>query len=69
VLRWLIRLVGKFVLFSLAVIGGARAYSWLYGYDEEMRAWAQENRPLVTLLLLLSLIMYAMYVWLDEHNE
>jgi hypothetical protein len=53
-------------LFCIFVIGGARAFSWLFGYDDEMKIWAAENRPLVAIVLVLSAIMYAMYVWLEE---
>jgi len=55
-----------FFLFTLVVIGGARAYSWLFGYDDEMKIWASQNRPAITLVLVLSAIIYAMYDWLEQ---
>jgi hypothetical protein len=45
---------------------GARAYSWLFGYDDEMKVWASQNRPLILLVLGLSGIVYAMYDWLED---
>jgi hypothetical protein len=51
------------------VIGGSGAYSWLLGYDDEMKAWAAANRPLIVVILVLSAIIYAMYVWLDENTQ
>jgi hypothetical protein len=69
VLRWLRQFLTRFALFSVFVIGAARAYSWLFGYDDEMKAWAAQNRPIIALVLVLSAIMYAMYVWLDEDHQ
>lgn len=66
VLQWLIGYIRRYVLFSVVVIGAAQAYSWLFGYDDEMRAWAVQNRPLILLVLILSAIIYAMYDWLEE---
>jgi hypothetical protein len=34
-----------------------------------MKAWAAHNRPIIALVLALSAIMYAMYVWLDEEHR
>jgi hypothetical protein len=56
----------RFFLFTVVVIGAARAYSWLFGYDDEMKAWASQNRPAITLVLVLSAIIYAMYDWLEQ---
>jgi hypothetical protein len=30
-------------LFCIFVIGGARAFSWLFGYDDEMKIWAAQK--------------------------
>jgi hypothetical protein len=68
VLRWLIAFLRRFIVFSVVVIGAARAYSWLLGYDDEMKIWAVENRALIILVLGLSAIMYAIYTWLDEDH-
>lgn len=68
-LRWLIRFLTRFFLFSVVVIGAARAYSWLFGYDDEMKAWAGQNRPIISIVLFLSAIVYAMYRWLDEEHN
>ena len=68
VLRWLVRFITRFIMFSVVVIGASRAYSWLFGYDDEMKAWAAQNRPIMAVVLVLSAIMYAMYVWLDEDH-
>ena len=65
-IRWLLQFLQRFFLFCIFVIGGARAFSWLFGYDDEMKVWAAQNRPLVAIVLVLSAIMYAMYVWLEE---
>lgn len=65
-LRWFLRFVKRYVLFTVVVIGGARVYSWLFGYDDEVKAWAVDNRPTIVLILVLSAIIYGMYVWLDE---
>ena len=51
------------------MIGAAQAYSWLYGYEEEVRAWAAGNRPLITVVLVLSAILYAMYDWLEDPHR
>lgn len=68
-LGWLIRFLTRFFLFSVVVIGAARAYSWLFGYDDEMKAWAGQNRPIISIVLFLSAIVYAMYRWLDEEHN
>ena len=68
-LRWLWGFLKRYVLFTLAVIGLARAYSWLFGYDDEVRAWAAANRPLIAIVLTLSAIVYAMYDWLEENER
>jgi uncharacterized membrane protein len=65
-MRWLIDFLRRFFLFCVFTIGGARAFSWLYGYDDEMKVWAAHNRPLITLVLVLSAVMYAMYDWLEQ---
>ena len=64
--RWIFGFLRRFFLFSIVVIGGARAYSWLFGYDDEMKVWASQNRPLILLVLGLSGIVYAMYDWLED---
>lgn len=69
VLRWLVGFVRRFVVFSVVVIGAAQSYSWLFGYDEEMRAWASQNRPVIAIVLILSAIIYAMYDWLEEDRR
>jgi hypothetical protein len=57
VLRWIFNFLRRFILFSVVVIGGARAYSWLLGYDDEMQIWAAANRPAIILVLSMSAIM------------
>jgi hypothetical protein len=69
VLKWIWEFLKRYVLFSVTVLAGARVYSWLFGYDNEVQAWTTENRPLIVLLLVLSAIMYGMYVWLDEEGK
>lgn len=69
VIRWLWTFLWRYVVFSIVVISGARAYSWLFGYDDEVKAWAIENRPTIVLMLTLSAIIYAMYVWIDENTK
>jgi hypothetical protein len=69
VLRWFFGFLTRWVLFNIAVIGIAQAYSWLYGYDDEVKAWAASNRPLITVLLVLGVIAYAMYDWLEHHDR
>jgi len=66
VLDWIWKFIKRYVLFSVTVLAAARVYSWLFGYDSEVQAWTSENRPLIALLLVLSAIVYGMYVWLDE---
>jgi len=66
VIRWLLGFLKRFVLANVFILGIARAYSWLYGYDDEVKAWAAANRPLVNVVLILSAIAFAMYAWLDE---
>ena len=68
-IRWLWTFLWRYVVFSIVVIGGARAYSWLFGYDDEVKVWAIENRPTIVLMLTLSVIIYAMYVWIDENTK
>lgn len=68
-LNWFGRLLWRYLLFSIAVIAGARAYSWLFGYDDEVKAWTVENRPTIILMLTLSAIIYAMYLWIDENTK
>ena len=65
-IRWLFRFLKRFVLANVFLIGIARAYSWLLGYDDEMKIWAATNRPLISVVLIISAIIYAMYAWLDE---
>jgi len=69
VLSWLWTYLRRFVLFTVVVIGGARAYSWLLGYDDEVKVWASANRPIILLVLALSAIVYAMYFFLDESTK
>jgi hypothetical protein len=69
VLRWFFGFLFRYFLFSLAVIGAARAYSWLYGYDDEVKVWASQNRLAITLFLVLAAIIYAMYDWLDHEDD
>jgi len=59
-LRWFVDFLRRFIVFSVVVLGAARTYSWLLGYDDEMKAWAAENRPMILLVLVPSGIMYAM---------
>jgi hypothetical protein len=68
VFRWLLRFLQRYLLFSVTVLAGAQAYSWLFGLDDQMRAWASANRPLIGLVVVLSMVIYAMYVWLDENT-
>jgi hypothetical protein len=65
-LRWFVDFLRRFIVFSVVVLGAARAYSWLLGYDDEMKAWAAQNRPMILLVLVLSAITYAMYTWLED---
>jgi hypothetical protein len=69
VLNWIWKFVRRYVLFSVTVLAGARVYSWIFGYDNEVQAWTSENRLLIVVILVLSAIMYAMYVWLDEEGQ
>jgi hypothetical protein len=42
-IRWLLQFLQRFFLFCIFVIGGARAFSWLFGYDDEMKIWAAQK--------------------------
>jgi hypothetical protein len=64
--RWLLLFLRRFVLFCVVVIGAARAFSWLFAYDDEVKLWVSQNRSVIVLVLVLSAIMYAMYDWLEE---
>lgn len=68
-LRWLYGFLKRYVVFTLAVIGLSRAYSWLFAMDDEVKAWVSQNRPLVGLVLALSALVYAMYDWLEDKER
>lgn len=67
--RWFRGFLKRYIVFTLAVIGIARGYSWLLGYDDEAKAWAAANRPLIGIVLVLSAIVYAMYDWLEDRER
>ena len=65
-MRWLWNFGKRFLLFCVVVIGAARTFSWFFGFDDDMKAWAPQHRTLLIIVLLLSAIMYAMYDWMLE---
>jgi hypothetical protein len=67
--RWLYRFMKRFLAFAVTTLAGAMAFSWAFGYDEEVRAWASQNRPAVALVMVLSAIVYAMYDFLEEPDR
>ena len=69
VFRWVFGFAKRFVLFIVFTIGLAQGVSWLFGYDDEFKAWAGENRPLIGIVLVLSAIMYAVYDWLEVSDR
>jgi uncharacterized membrane protein len=50
----------------IGTIAGARSISWLFGYDDEVKAWSIHNRPLIAVVLFLSAVIYGMAKWLEE---
>jgi len=69
VLDWIRKFIKRYTLFSVTVLAGARVYSWIFGYDAEVQAWTAASRALIVLLLVISAIVYGMYVWLDEDGK
>ncbi|QBR70223.1 hypothetical protein CU048_01815 [Beijerinckiaceae bacterium] len=67
--RWFWAFIKRFFLFSLAAIGASRAYSWFFGYDDEVKVWMQQNRPLMFTLLIVSAVVYAVYDLLQEQDR
>lgn len=67
--RWFRDVLKRYVLFTASVIAIGQAYSWLFGYDDEMKRWAGENRVLIVVVLVLSAIVYAMYDWMEEKDR
>lgn len=55
--------------FFLFVVGLGRASSWVLGLDDEIKAWASANRPLIAVMMGLSLIVYAIYDALQERDR
>lgn len=65
-LNWIFNLCRRFLVFSAAVIGIAMAYSWMFGLDDDVRAWTSSHRVATAMLLFVAFVAYSMYAWLDE---
>jgi hypothetical protein len=67
--RWFWAFVKKFTLFSLAAIGASQAYSWFFGYEDEVKVWIQHNRPVTFTIMVVSSVVYAIYDLLQEQDR
>ncbi|WP_374305964.1 hypothetical protein [Methylocella sp.] len=67
--RWFWAFLKRYLLFTLAVIGATRAYSWLFGYDAEVMRWTVTHRPLTAVILTCSAVLYAAYDLLQEEDR
>ena len=68
-LRWFWRWLSGLVILYATAFGAAIGISWFLGLDDEVKAWAVHNRPIGIVALVLSGIVYAMYVSLEEPPE
>ena len=68
-MRWIFRFLRRFAAFLAAVGGAGAAAGWLLGEDAALREYLLQNQGTTIVLITLSAIMYAMYVWLDEPPE
>lgn len=67
--RWFYGVCKRFVAFVVTVLTGAQGVSWIFGYDDEVRVWAAQNRGEVGIILALSAIMFAIYDALEEPHR
>jgi hypothetical protein len=52
-----------------AIVGVAMAASWLFAINDEVYAWLRENRPLVIIVVLLSIALFLVYIGLDNEAK
>lgn len=65
-LAWLLALIGRYAIFLALVLGLAQGLSWVLGEDAKVSEWASANRPLTSVVIAISFIIYALYDWLRE---
>lgn len=68
-LAWFFRFIVRYAVFSTAVIAVGQGWTWLYGLEAEVKGWIAENRSLVSIVLILSILIYGMYDWLEEDDK
>lgn len=67
-LAWFSGFAIRYFKFTLYTVGAFRAFSWLFGFDQEAAAWTSQNRILIAILLGIAAIIYAMYDWLRSNE-
>lgn len=67
-LRWLLTALWRFLLQSIAVIGALQAYNYLFGGDDDYKAWALEHRGEIAIGLFACLAAHLMYEWLRSNE-
>lgn len=68
-LSWFVKFLFRYAVFSTAVIAVGQAWTWLYGMEDEVKAWIVANRSLVSVVRVLSIILYGIYDWLEEREK
>ena len=66
---WFRGFLKRYVVFTVSGIALGQSYSWLFGYDDEIKRWAGENRPVIAIVLILAAIVYAMYDWMEDRER
>jgi hypothetical protein len=66
---WFLRFLWRYFRFfgSLGAAGASAA--WIFGEDLAAREYLSQNRGITAILIVLSIISYAMYDWLDQPPE
>lgn len=67
-MKWLLYILKRYVVFLACLITTTQAFVWLFAYEDVVKLWLIENRPLCYVLLLISIIPFAIYDWL-EHDR
>lgn len=66
--RWLPGFTWRFILWNAANVSIVRGYSWLFGYDDEFKAWVVGHRADMMILVVLSWLAYGMMDWMRSNE-
>jgi hypothetical protein len=67
--KWFFGLVRRLLIFLGSVLTAAQGIAWLFALDDEFHAAVREDRFLVLIVLGVSIVAFAMYDWLEEHDR